>query len=257
MLEGALFPGSEFMAMLDERKRLLLKRKRDAEESGCIFRDSQPGKEIVVGFLEDGSGILSEVALPGGGDSDDFVDPEGIGNPLQRGEKQCVRGNIMQSFGGIADMGKGSFDALEPGNQQNLRRLGADHPSGNEVEGENKNNVSIHAQMERKFPFLITGPGHAHRQDKAIGVLGDFKDRNILLQSPAQEAIGQSLVQPIVVMTKTGGAFVYGKAPNKVILGEIFASKALAAENKLSIRRKPEEEAKKFTVGSCMGEASP
>jgi hypothetical protein len=52
-------------------------------------------------------------------------------------------------------------------------------------------------------------------------------DHNILIQNPAQEAIGQSGMQAIVVIEKAGGAFVYGKAPDQVVLGEILVRACL------------------------------
>jgi hypothetical protein len=82
-------------------------------------------------------------------------------------------------------------------------------------------------------------------------------DRYILSQSPAQEAIGQRRMQALIVMEKAGGAFGYGKAPDQVDLGEIFVSETWVADNKLSIWRKPEEEAKNFTMRSDVGEATP
>jgi len=82
-------------------------------------------------------------------------------------------------------------------------------------------------------------------------------DRNILAQRPAQEAIGQRRKQTLVMIEKAGGAFGYGKAPDQVVLGEIFACKTWVAENNLSQRRKPEEEAKNFTMRFDVGETTP
>jgi hypothetical protein len=59
------------------------------------------------------------------------------------------------------------------------------------------------------------------------------------------------------MIEKAGGAFGYGKAPDQVVLGEIFASKTWVAENKLSQWRNPEEEAKNFTMRSDVGETTP
>src|ERR1019366_6284774 len=128
---------------------------------------------------------------------------------------------------------------------------------GNDGEGENINDFSINSQKERQFAFHDAGPGHTHRQDNAIGALGDFMDRNILSQSPAQEAIGQRRKQALVMIEKAGGAFGYGKASDQVVWGEIVASKTWVAEKKLSQWRKPEEEAKNFTVSPDVGETTP
>jgi hypothetical protein len=64
-------------------------------------------------------------------------------------------------------------------------------------------------------------------------------------------------MQALVMIEKAGGAFGYGKAPDQVDMGEIFVSKTWVADNKLSIGRKPEEEAKNFTMRSDVGDAAP
>jgi hypothetical protein len=64
-------------------------------------------------------------------------------------------------------------------------------------------------------------------------------------------------MQALIVMEKAGGAFGYGKAPDQVDLGEIFVSETWVADSKLSIWRKPEKEAKNFTMNSNVGDAAP
>jgi hypothetical protein len=64
-------------------------------------------------------------------------------------------------------------------------------------------------------------------------------------------------MQALVMIEKAGGAFGYGQAPDQVVLREVFVNKTRVAENNLSQWRKPEEEAKNFTMRSDMGEAAP
>ena len=66
-----------------------------------------------------------------------FADPEGLRKAVKGGKKHRRGTDIMQGLGGQTYLAIVSPGALEPGNQQNVGSLGLDHPSRDDVEGQN------------------------------------------------------------------------------------------------------------------------
>jgi hypothetical protein len=114
LLEGALFLGSDSVALFDACEGLSLDWNWSKEKACGGLRDSEPGKEIVIGLLESGQGVFCAGALAGGGYGGDFADSEGIRDALEGGQKHGVRSDVVQSSSRKVDFSIRAFHALKP-----------------------------------------------------------------------------------------------------------------------------------------------
>jgi hypothetical protein len=81
-------------------------------------------------------------------------------------------------------------------------------------------------------------------------------DRNLLLQSLAQEALRQSRMQTLVVVQQASGPFRNGEATGQKFWDEISYGEARGAENNLSDRLETQQKGEDFTVRPNVGDAS-
>lgn len=116
-LEGALFSGSQLVALLDQFDRLFGHRDRTEEKASRVSGGSHFGKEIVIGAAILAGELFAVGALASGANARHFADPEGLSQAVQGGKKQRGGTDIMQVSCSQTNLAIVSPGALKPRNQ--------------------------------------------------------------------------------------------------------------------------------------------
>lgn len=242
LLYGAILFGAGAVAGTDLLQRNLLYRGWSEEKVGGIPDEAEFGEEVVVGLEQGVLAFCATGSVARGGDAGQLVDAARLSDALERTQERSARANSVHGLGGELHLvGIAAGRALQSRDEEGLRGICLDNPSGDDGEGEGEEDFAVDFEVQREFALFVAGPGAAHAEGETVVVFVDLVERHIPMQNLAQQTVGEQGVQALVVVEETCGALRNGEASGEVLPGEVFEGEFRVVLNRVNEGRQVEQ----------------
>ena len=244
LLEGAILLGAGAVAWTDLLQRNLRYRDRSQEKAGGILDEAEFGEEVVVGLEQGVLAVCAAGSVAYGGDAGYLADAARLSDALECTQERSAWANPVHGFGRELHLaGIAAGRALQSRDEEDLRGICLDNPSGDDGEGEREEDFAVDFEVQREFTLFVARPGAAHAEGETVVVIVDLMERHIPMQHLAQHAVGEQGVQALVVVQEACGALRNGEAFGEILPSEVFEGEFRVVLNRVDEGRQVEQTA--------------